>query len=578
MNTKLFTLLALLLCGVNSAISQELNNNFTKEELIKIRKSKSYLNSASEKGTSNDQTPYLWEYVIDNNPNGNEEFSFCDAKELSNGNIGVASSFYYRSGYGDFYSAHPAVAVISRDGEEIARNSFFRPGYTTTSSAPYLFEKEGKLFALSTYSPEHDYLSFNYFQNYADHPGDARLVLSKLDDELNIVKNHEHCFTIDTFEKRGWEQWEYLPNEHSGNICLFSAFEDEGNIIGAFFKIVSLDYENPRGHDSLFLFRMNFDGEIIDIKGYERESHGGFMQAYLRRNQMIKTDSLYILYESYYTNYWHGRIWYFDKQLDHIATRLMRHCDYPADAGIIEPLKDLSVIKDNNGITYLSTTANNIINHHSSEYNDSRLYKLNDDLESTSEGTPIPIINYIIRGSSTARDHSPNINSIDIAPNNTLYYACNYNVWENIQWCVIERLDSDLDSIRTLYYDKNINSLKALDNGNLMVNNGKSIAIFPATVFGFEPDNIEEAHAHNLHLAVAYPNPGGDVMNIRTGLRNAVLSVYDINGRKIHEQEITDDVTSVDASGWDSGTYVWKLGMRNEELGMKEVETGKWVK
>ena len=102
------------------------------------------------------------------------------------------------------------------------------------------------------------------------------------------------------------------------------------------------------------------------------------------------------------------------------------------------------------------------------------------------------------------------------------------------------------------------------------------ITKFPASAF--DPDNIEEAHAHNLHLAVAYPNPGGDVMNIRTGLRNAVLSVYDINGRKIHEQEITDDVTSVDASKWQSGTYIWKLGMRNEELGMKEVESGKWVK
>ena len=102
------------------------------------------------------------------------------------------------------------------------------------------------------------------------------------------------------------------------------------------------------------------------------------------------------------------------------------------------------------------------------------------------------------------------------------------------------------------------------------------IVKFPASAFN--PDNIEEAHAHGLHLAVAYPNPGGDVMNIRTGLRNAVLSVYDIQGRKIHEQEITDDVTSVDASNWQSGTYIWKLGMRNEELGMKEVETGKWVK
>ena len=102
------------------------------------------------------------------------------------------------------------------------------------------------------------------------------------------------------------------------------------------------------------------------------------------------------------------------------------------------------------------------------------------------------------------------------------------------------------------------------------------IVKFPASAF--DPENIEEAHAHGLHLAVAYPNPGGDVMNIRTGLRNAVLSVYDINGRKIYEQEITDDITSVDASKWQSGTYVWKLGVRNEELGMKEVESGKWIK
>ena len=102
------------------------------------------------------------------------------------------------------------------------------------------------------------------------------------------------------------------------------------------------------------------------------------------------------------------------------------------------------------------------------------------------------------------------------------------------------------------------------------------IVKFPASAF--DPENIEEAHAHGLHLAVAYPNPGGDVMNIRTGLRNAVLSVYDINGRKIYEQEITDDITSVDASKWQSGTYVWKLGMRNEELEIKEIETGKWIK
>ena len=97
------------------------------------------------------------------------------------------------------------------------------------------------------------------------------------------------------------------------------------------------------------------------------------------------------------------------------------------------------------------------------------------------------------------------------------------------------------------------------------------MAKFPASAFV----SIEEAHAHNLHLAVAYPNPGGDVMNIRTSLRDCTLQVYDMQGRMVHQQEITDDVTSVDASGWSSGTYVWKLTINNEQL---TVEEGKWVK
>ena len=77
---------------------------------------------------------------------------------------------------------------------------------------------------------------------------------------------------------------------------------------------------------------------------------------------------------------------------------------------------------------------------------------------------------------------------------------------------------------------------------------------------------------------MAYPNPGGDVMNIRTTLRDCNLTVYDMQGRIVHQQEITYDVTSIDASKWTNGTYVWKLGMGNEKLGMKEVESGKWIK
>ena len=70
-----------------------------------------------------------------------------------------------------------------------------------------------------------------------------------------------------------------------------------------------------------------------------------------------------------------------------------------------------------------------------------------------------------------------------------------------------------------------------------------------------------------------YPNPGKDVLNIRTALQNAHVEVYDLNGRLLHSQRITADVTTIDASTWPSGVYVWKVFANG-----KEAETGMWIK
>ena len=538
-----------------------------------------------------------WFYMLETDPTADRYFDFYDSKELSNGSIAVSSElYYYRSGaYNDFYSAHPAVTLISPNGVELARNSFLREGYTTMSYGPYLFENNGYLFALSTYSPEHDYTCPNYFMNYDNPPTDAKLVLSKLDEGLNLLESYEHSFPIDTFENRGDMQWEFLPNEYSGNVFLFSAFEDEGNIVGAYFKTVSADFDNPRGHDTLFFFRMNFNGEMINLKGYERPSQGDWHQAFYRRNQIVKTESHYILYERYDETHKHGRVLYYDKEFNHVATKYIKHPDYNNPIIDPHPLMDVSVVKCSDNITYLSTTVTCVNNPHSYEYYDVRLYKLDDNLENSSEF--LPIEDYIIRGFANTYEISPNMRAVDIAPNNSLYFACNYdcptkgnsvlnpnnrlNIAHNSDlelypdksstWAQIEYLNKDLDTISTYFYKHGISSIEPTNDGGLLVVNGQSISRFPPEAFL----SIEEAHAHNLHLAVAYPNPGGDVLNIRTGLRNATLQVYDMQGRIIHQQIITDEVTSIDASKWNSGTYIWKLTVNNEQL---TVEEGKWVK
>jgi hypothetical protein len=49
--------------------------------------------------------------------------------------------------------------------------------------------------------------------------------------------------------------------------------------------------------------------------------------------------------------------------------------------------------------------------------------------------------------------------------------------------------------------------------------------------------------------------------------------VYDVNGRLVHRQDITENVTAIDAFGWPAGVYVWKVIANG-----KEAETGKWIK
>ena len=535
-----------------------------------------------------------WEYLEKYSSSDETKFSFWDAVELSDGDICVASQEYlYRSGMGDFYSSHPAIMKISADGNYICQNNFFKEGYMT-QSAPFIFEDEnGRLFALSTYSPDHDFTCVNYFQNLDNPPSDAIIALYELDDELNITKSHEHIFPIDTYES-GTAQWEYMPNEYSGHIFLFSAFEDDGNIVGAYFKTVSLDSNNPRGADSLFFFKMSFDGEILNKKGYDAGSNGNAVYEFsYRRNQIVKTDSLYVMYKRG-GGTGHGEVLYYDKDFNHVATRFIKHPGYNNEYLDPHPLDNISVVRTNRNTTLLATTAESVKNPNGYLYEDSRLYEFDDDLNNSSDF--LPIKNYIERGDPNTRDTQPILRAVDVADDNSIYYAYHMNLGDNDNldsWLMIERLDMNMDTVLTMYYDvldevdnmyihTHIKSIKSTNDGGLMLvgyadDLNSDIRWLVLTKFNSYL-NIEEAHAHNLHLAIAYPNPGGDVMNIRTGLRNAVLSVYDIQGRKIHEQEITDDVTSVDASNWQSGTYVWKLGMWNEELGMKEVETGKWVK
>ena len=155
---------------------------------------------------------------------------------------------------------------------------------------------------------------------------------------------------------------------------------------------------------------------------------------------------------------------------------------------------------------------------------------------------------------------------------------------ESVENFYVALLDGNLNLKGEIYYHNEARmltpySIYALPSGGCLVSTGgndrhtfeQQHAIYmlsDETIVG-----IEEAHDAGFAVAVAYPNPGKNVLNIRTALQDARVEVYDANGRLIHSQGITENVTSIDAGAWAEGVYVWKV-ICNDKL----AEKGKWIK
>ena len=534
-----------------------------------------------------------WEFHMDTQIDYPYHRKFNDAIELQDGSIVVNTPITLNIP-SHASVPHPGLVKISADGTELARNNYFRPAYCSISYNQILENENGELFALMTYSPDHERLSDNYFKNFDNPPTEAILGLYKLDDELNVVESYENYIPIDTTEYFGsLPDWDNMPNETGGRLYLFTSFIDNaGNIVGSFFKCPPFYSPYQTENDSMFFFKMNFEGEIIQMKGIEcLTGHGDYWRH--RGHCMLETDSHYILYQVLEHNDYNfsfipsGEAWYFDKDLNFVDKKAIRQPGYANS--VTASLDYVSVVRSKHNTVFLTSVARSVDIPNSHWYDDSRLYEIDDNLDNSTD--LLPIVQYITRGVSYSKDHQPLNNGIVLKEDNTLIYVQNWNLGDRINydsWVVIEHLDENFETISEMYYtsgeDGNfieVNSIVSTKEEDLLLvgnanslNGDKSwnfVTKFPASAFV----SIEEAHAHNLKVAVAYPNPGGDVMNIRTGLRNATLEVYDMQGRIIHQQIITDEVTSIDASKWSSGTYIWKLKTENGKL---KVEEGKWVK
>lgn len=530
-----------------------------------------------------------WEYSIPYYMADPEMTRQYCAYELSDGRIIISAQLLYNDGsYPNFYPPHNALIALSADGEELAQMDYFRDSYWGSSYNPYVFENEnGEIFALMSYSPDHDPDYFNYFLNYENPPTDAILGLYKLNDDLEIVESFEYSFPIDTAQG----QDNMLPCDASGNIFIHSAILDDGYIVGAYTKSVSLT-SNPTGKDSLFFFRMNFEGDLLANVGIETNYSGMQWQGAFWREQMVSTDYGYIYYSRQQNTppapnsvgenrEYAGTVAYLDKDFNLLRTRKLVHPG--GNGGGLYWFDDVSVVRSDHNTTYMATRSSR---HSSAGKSNCFLYEFDDDIENTQE--IVPITNEIERKSDD-HDFVAECKAVEVGDDHSVYFCYSLNVGFDYgdSWIVIERFDEDFNTIQTVYYgtdsDRQCYVAESIsltnDDGVLLVlesikldefNIGAtSVVKFPAEAFV----GIEEAHENGLKVAIAYPNPGKDVLNIRTGLRDAWVEVYDLNGRMVYGREITENVTAIDAGDWADGVYVWKVISNG-----KEAESGKWIK
>ena len=524
-----------------------------------------------------------WEQTYEWHFFGEEEFDLVKPYETSSGNIVVSTNHYYKCGWGDFYAPHPALKMFAADATELAENLFFKPAYY--GGHPHIIEnKKGELYMMASYTPDHDYTSFNYFLNYDNPPDEGIYGLYKLDDQLNIVEAYEHHIKIDTSEYRD-QQWEDVPLEQCGALVLIPPVVDDDKIVGAYMKTYSRYPTNPHGPDSLFAFRLDFEGNILDQQGFELPymGSGGSCLHFLGRELMFKSETGYMLYCPFrFVNdgyYYH--VVYLDHNLNLLKVRPCKKIDPLSQFDDL--MQGIKVKRSRHNTTYFTVELASNNPWKATDY-DVRLYELDDDIDGTEPY--IPSLQYITRTS----DDLDWPCGIELLDDNSIYFAYTLNMgfWSNLDsWIMIEHLTPDFDTISTLYYDhegERIHSaatsiLATKDGGLLLVYQSKNlddtnqrwttITKFPAEAF----ESVDEAHDNGLKVAVAYPNPGGNTLNIRTGLQNARVEVYDVNGKLIHHQAITNETTSINAEDWASGSYVWKVISNG-----KEVETGKWIK
>ena len=502
--------------------------------------------------------------------------------EFESGDIVVNASWRNNNVNGN-YSEKPGLMKFSSDGVLQKEVYWSRFGYR--SDDQYIIESpDHNIIVMGHFLPDRDPDCANFVLEYSDK---AYLYFYKMDSNLNMIDSIEYLIPLDTTNNAAFYQaggWGY-PNISMAKIKLTSAFVEDGCIVGSYTK-TQTRYNNY-ALDSLICFKLDFDGNLLMQNTIPLGDRGS--DPYAFNDQMISNE---IGYVHYHTCKNAAKRTDEEKAYGDNCILLDKDFNFVKNMGVTVPPEggwprriDFEMVRKSPwGTTFMSC----LIDHVTTKTSAHDAF-----LQEMTENTGTVVILHRKEAVTDDYDMTALRSPASFTDDGIIWaYTRDRGLWrDHDSWIMIEKLNRDFGLEREVYYpykertNLNCNSYYVtrdggvlllsycheLDNTNV---NHYILTKFPSEAFV----GIEEAHENGLKVAVAYPNPGKDVLNIRTGLRDAWVEVYDVNGRLMYRQAITENVTGIDAVDWAEGVYVWKVMAGTSTGSVTEAESGKWIK
>ena len=155
-----------------------------------------------------------------------------------------------------------------------------------------------------------------------------------------------------------------------------------------------------------------------------------------------------------------------------------------------------------------------------------------------------------------------------------------YQAWQNEEWVDKRRCDYILDNYGNCtegMWKDYVNGewIDSESNNTLFVQYNNGASILSESVqsyqakYSYQVEGIDESLSYQ---AEAFPNPGTNQLTIQTDTPFAEVIVYDLMGRQVYSQTISETAIRINTESWPFGVYFWKT------YNSSSAQCGKWVK